>query len=104
ALLSSGTARLDGSEGLVNVGDDVVDVLDAHRNPHKVLGDAGGGEFFGVELAVGCRGRVAGQGFGVADIDQTIDHLEAVDELAACFTATLDAEADDARGLALIQT
>ena len=33
---------LDGSQSLVQVGDDVRDVLDAHRDPHQAIGDANG--------------------------------------------------------------
>ena len=69
-----------GGERLVQVLDDVVDVLDADREPHQILGDAGGCELLGRELAVGGGGRMGGEGLGVADVDQPGDELQRVDE------------------------
>src|SRR5690606_29491226 len=89
-------------EGLVDIGDDVVDMLDAHRNAHQVFRNASPRQLFRAELAVRGRSRVAGQRLGVADIDQPQDHVQRVDELAACFHTALDAEADNTRGLALV--
>ena len=43
---------------------------------------------------------MAGQGFGVPDVDQAQDQLQGVDEPGARLDAPLDAEAQDARGLA----
>lgn len=42
-----------GAEGLVEVSDDVVGVLDADRQPDGVVGRAGCPASFGVELTVG---------------------------------------------------
>jgi hypothetical protein len=53
---------------LVEIGDDVLGVLDADRQAHDVRGGAGELQLVGAELAVGGRGRVAGQRFGIADI------------------------------------
>src|SRR3546814_13282896 len=47
------------------------------------------------------RGRMARQGLGVADIDQTLDHLERVIEFHASVEATLDAEGQQRRWPAL---
>src|SRR3546814_19517260 len=68
-------------------------MLDADRQAHEILGHAGAGELFRVELAVCRRRRMAGERFRVADIDQPQDHLERVDELCARFLSALDAEA-----------
>src|SRR3546814_9470199 len=77
--------RSDGGKSLVDIDNDVVDMLDADRQAHEILGHAGAGELFRVELAVCRRRRMAGERFRVADIDQPQDHLEPVDELCARF-------------------
>src|SRR3546814_7886066 len=84
--------RSDGGKSLVDIDNDVVDMLDADRQAHEILGHAGAGELFRVELAVCRRRRMAGERFRVADIDQPQDHLEPVDELCARFLSALDAE------------
>ena len=38
---------LHGSEGLIKVGDDVIDILDAHGKTNEVFGEMGGLELFG---------------------------------------------------------
>ncbi len=50
------------------------------------------GQFLRVELAVGGGRRVAGQGLGVADVDQAHHQLQRVDEARAGGAAALDAE------------
>ena len=74
-------------------------MLDADRQADHVFRDTGLGQFFGRQLAVRGRCRVAGQRLAVADIDQTGDQLQRVLELAAAFAATLDAEIEDAGSL-----
>jgi len=51
----------DRGQRLLQVGDDVVDVLDADRQAHHVGRYAGLGQFRRRQLAVGGRGRVAGE-------------------------------------------
>jgi hypothetical protein len=81
--MRSRTPEAETASACFDVGDDVVDVLDAHRDAHQILRDAGARQFLGVELAVRGRGRVAGERLGVADVDQPQDHLQRVDELGA---------------------
>src|SRR3546814_7662615 len=91
--------RSDGGKSLVDIDNDVVDMLDADRQAHEILGNAGAGELFRVELSVCRRRRMAGERFRVADIDQPQDHLEPVDELCARFLSALDAEVQNAGAL-----
>ena len=57
--------RVGGSAGrgerLIDIGNDVVDMFDADRQPHHVLADPGRGQFLGTQLTVGRRCRVTGQ-------------------------------------------
>src|SRR5690606_8269998 len=86
---------------LADVGKNVVDVLDADGQPHHVPAHACLEQLLVVQLTMGSGGRVAGQGAGIADVDQPQDHLQGVDEPAACFLTAADAEAQDARSAAL---
>ena len=52
-------------QGLFQVGQDVLDVLDAHRQADEVGGDAGGGQLLFRELPVGGGGGVEHAGLGV---------------------------------------
>src|SRR3982750_4099121 len=56
-----GGAALGGGEAGVEVGQDVVDRLDAHREAHQVGGDPGGGLLVGHELLMGGGRRVDGE-------------------------------------------
>ncbi len=47
-----------GSDRLVDIGEDVVDVLDANREADEFGRDPGGEELFAVELGVGCGRRM----------------------------------------------
>lgn len=119
-----GGRRRGGLEGLLEIGDDVVDVFRADGNTDQVLADAGSLLLLVAELLVGggpgaagwlaklpvfsglssTRGSVHlldGQGLGVADVGQVRDQLEAVNDLAAGGTAALDAEGQDAAEAAL---
>ena len=75
-------------------------MLDADRQANHVFRYAGLFQLFGRELAVGGAGRVAGERFGVADVDQTRDQLQRILEARAGFAAALDAEGQQARCLA----
>ena len=70
-------------------------MLDADRQPDHVFRNASLDQFFRRQLAVGGRGRVAGQGFAVADVDEAGDELQGILELAASDAAALDAEVED---------
>lgn len=83
-------------EGLLEVGDDVVDVLSADGDADEVLGDAGAHALLVGQLRVGGGPGVDGEGLGVADVGEVGDEREAVDDLAAGGAAAPDAEAQDA--------
>jgi hypothetical protein len=87
---------LGGGEGLVEVRDQVVHVLDADRQPHEVLRHAGVVELLGGELRVR-RGRVVDrQRLGVADVGEVAEQLQRLDEPPAAVASGRDAEADQA--------
>src|SRR5690554_6408589 len=87
-------------QGLGDVGNDVFNVFNTDRQPHQVFAHTGTLQLVCVELAVGSGGRVASQGLGIADVHQAQDQIQGVDELRAGLAATLDAEAQNAGGLA----
>ena len=89
------TLALGGAEAGVEVGEDVVDRLDAHREAHEVGRDAGGGLLVGDELLVGGGGRVDREAAHVAHVGEVAVQLERVDELLARLEPALDAERDD---------
>ena len=62
-------ALTNGREPALEVGDDVVDILDAHRQAHRGLCNARGLERCFVGLGVRGGRRVHHQGAGIADID-----------------------------------
>lgn len=71
-------------------------MLDTDRQADHVLADAGLGQFCFVELAVGGRGWVAGQGLGVADIHQAHHQLQGVDKARTSLDAAMNAKRQDA--------
>ena len=58
------------------------------------------GQLLRTQLTVRGGSRVAGQRLGVTDVDQAQDHLQGIDEPGTGLFAALDAEAQDAGGLA----
>jgi two-component system, sensor histidine kinase len=84
-------------QGLVDVPQDVVDVLQPHRHAHHVRRHAGGQLLRVVELAVRGAGRVDDQRARVADVHQVAHELRRFDELHACRHAALHAEGQQAR-------
>ena len=83
-------------QGLVEVLEDVVDVLDADAKPDDVRRDAGGLLLVLGHLPVRRRGRMRRQRAHVADVDEALEDLERVVELDAGLVAALDAEAQQA--------
>ena len=69
-----------GSDGLVDVLEDVVDVLDANREPHIARRHTRSQEFFFVELAVGGATRVDRQAARVTDVRDVVEQLQVIDE------------------------
>src|SRR5690554_5603610 len=94
------SSDLAGGQGLVDVRQDIVDMLDADGEAHHIGGYPGPGVLLVVELAVGGGGRDRRAALGVADVDQPQDHAKGVVETRPRLAAALDAEAEDPRGAA----
>ena len=79
---------------MVNVGEDVVDVLDADAESNQSRGDARSGLLLIAELGVGRGGGMNGEGTGVADVGEVGEEFEALDKLLTGFLAACDLEDD----------
>ena len=73
-------------------------MLDADRQAHHVLGDAGLPEFLGRQLPMRRAGRMTGERLGVADVHEPGEQLEGVLDPRAGIAAAVHAEGEDARG------
>ena len=82
-------------ERLVEVRLDVLDVLDADRQPDVLRRHAGLRLLFRRQLRMRRRRRMNHERLGVADIGQVARKLDAVDELDRRVAPALDAEAED---------
>src|SRR4029453_4315327 len=89
------------AEGLVEVGQDVVRVLEPDREPHQVLGHTGGALLVRLELLVGGGRRVDDQRARIADVGQEAEELHPVDERLSLGEAALHPERDQASEAAL---
>ena len=69
-----------GIERLRQVGDDVVDMLDPHRQPHIALGHTGIALLVGCQLRMRGRSRMNGQRARIADIGDVVEEPEGIDE------------------------
>src|SRR5687767_14751566 len=90
-----------GAERLVEIGDDVVDMLDADRQPDIIVRDAGRQLLLCGQLGVRGRGRVNREAARIADIGDVVEQLQRVDEVPAGGLAALQLEADQAAEPAL---
>ena len=81
---------------LIEVGEDVVDVLDPDREPHRILRYARGRQLLLVQLRMSRGCIVDRKRLGIADVGQVAEELQALDELAPALPSSLDAEADQA--------
>ena len=93
---ADGQRAVTRGERLVEVGDQVVDVLDADREPDQSSGHAGGHELVGGQLGVGRGGVVDRQRLGVADVGQVAEQLQRLDEPRAALAAGLQPEGHQA--------
>src|SRR5690606_28023186 len=82
-------------ESLVEVADEVVRILDADREAHRVGTRPRRFLLLGGELAVGGRGRVVDDRPGVAEIDDVAEDLDRVDEAGAGLVAAPDPEGEE---------
>ena len=81
-------------QGLVDVGDDILRMLDADGEPHIAVGDASPMLLLARQLRMrGGRGMDR-QRPDIADIGDVVDHLEIVDERAAGVPPALELETD----------
>lgn len=85
---------------MLEVGDDVVDVLDANGQPHITIGNARRQLLFSSQLGMRRRRRMNCETPGVADIRHVVVKLQGINELSACLFATGKLEADKAAILA----
>lgn len=85
----------DSPQRLIDVGEDVVDVLDADRKADELRGDATGDLLFGAELTVSRAGRMNGESLGITKVCEVGDEPEGVDEFCTLSCTTLDAEDND---------
>ena len=88
-------ARSGFGQGLIDVGDDVVDVFQAYRDADEFRGNAGGKLGLRTHLTMAGGGGVQDQGFGVADIGQVAGELDGVDEFFAGGQTAFNAEAQN---------
>ncbi len=83
-------------EGLVDIGDDVGDVLDAYRESDEVGGYAGFAQLLVGELTVGVAGGVEHARAGVGHMGDYGYESESVHEAYGVFTGAFEAEGYDA--------
>ena len=86
------------AERLIEVGDDVVDVLDADAEPDHLRRHAGLPLLLRRHLPVRGRRRMAGQRLGVAQVDEPLDQRERVVEPLAGLESARDAEGQQRAG------
>src|SRR5262249_38564582 len=84
-----GSHLLRGAQRLCEVVDDVGRRLDADRQPHQLLADAGGLKLLGIHLLVRSASGMNDQGLGVADVGEMADQPQGFDELAPGHAAAL---------------
>ena len=76
-------------------------MLEADRQAHVAVGDAGGELFRGRELRVGRRRGMDGERAGVADVGDVIEQLQRVDETPPRLAPAGELEADQSAVAAL---
>src|ERR1700716_2919093 len=90
--------RLPGVERLVEIGDDVVDMLDADAQPDHLRPPAGLALLLGRHLPMRGGSRMTGERFRVAHVDQALEQPEGVVEPLAGRKATRDPEGQQRAG------
>jgi Lrp/AsnC family leucine-responsive transcriptional regulator len=81
------------SDYLLRVGQDVLQILQPHRQAHQPFADAVLGALFGRVGGVRHAGRVLGQAFGVAQADGAGDQAQRVHEAAPASMPSLSSKA-----------
>src|SRR5579863_5255986 len=98
SLMASSERTDGGTERLVEIGDDVIDVLDADAQAYGLRPDACDALLLGRHLPVRGRGRMAGERLGVAEVHQALEELERVVEARARVVAAADGEGEQRAG------
>ena len=65
-------------QGLAEIGDQVVAILQAHRQAHEPFGNSHLGLLLGREALMGCRVRMTDQTLRISEIVGDVDQLEPV--------------------------
>src|SRR5271165_1095670 len=86
-------------ERLVEVGEDVIDVLDSHAQANAAGSHTRRQLFSRRHLPVGRRSRMAGEGFRIAQIHQALEEFERIVEAHACAEAAADLEGHERAGM-----
>lgn len=81
-----------GIQSLVNISNNVVNMLDTDRQANQIVSYSGTRQFFRRQLAVGRTGRMAGQRLRIADVHESGDELQRINELGRCCRTPFDAE------------
>src|ERR1700749_1447290 len=85
-------------KGLVEVPYDVVDILDAHGDPHEIRTDVCSEQGLVGQLLMGGRGGVDDERARVSDVGQVAGELERLDECSTSVAAAFDAEREHGTG------
>lgn len=85
-------------ERLIEVGDDIVDMLDTDRQPDHFWPHAGLVFLVDRHLAMRRRGRMASERFGITHIDQALEQLQGVVKILCRNETAGDAESEQRTG------
>ena len=83
---------------LLEVGNDVIDILETDREANQVWSDAGSAKLFVRELTVSMAGRMEYAGLGIGHMGHNADELQVVHKADSRFARTIQAECDNATG------
>src|SRR5947208_11634566 len=70
-------------QGLIEIGEDIVDVLDSHTQANHLRGHPDFLLLFGRQLPVRGRCRVTYQGLGIAHVDHSLKEPKSIEALRA---------------------
>src|SRR5690554_5384225 len=83
-------------ECLLQIGDQIVNMLDADRQSNHVGPNAGLRQFLIGQLPMGGGGGVAGECFAITDVDQSRDQLQCILKTCPGVAPAVNAEIQDA--------
>src|SRR5437867_12194197 len=79
-------------QGLIEIGEDIVDVLDSYTQANHLRGHPDFLLLFGRQLPVRGRCRVTYQGLGIAHVDHSLEQPKSIEALRARFEPALHAK------------